>query len=260
MEAVLGGRFEEDFGPNGLSEMDAKTLGEMLSGLHKLDTSSVEIGAQKTKDLVEANLKKCSVTEEDLEHIWKTRGGYGMLLLWWWGVAFPNWLKKHHPNHFPIREEYSSRVMSLIRNVLHLKPKTQRMASVCFSHGDLWSGNLLRKGRSVLAIDFEIATTAPAFVDLGGLLFNWESHFELKPNYEDVGRREALASSYLGKCVAKEELEEVLFDLEIGFLHRYIFVLLCKHFDVNGDSLEEIKLVENGEKMVRALEKGEHVF
>ena len=48
MEAVLGGRFEEDFGPNGLTEMDAKTLGEMLSGLHKLDTGSVEMGAQKT--------------------------------------------------------------------------------------------------------------------------------------------------------------------------------------------------------------------
>ena len=260
MEAVLGGRFEEDFGPNGLSDVDAKTVGEMLRDLHKLDTRSVEMGAQKTKDLVEANMEKCSITEEDLEHIWKTRGGYGMLLLWWWGVAFPNWLKRQHPTHVPLREEYSSRVMALIRSVLCLNPKTQRMASICFSHGDLWSGNLLRKGRSVLAIDFEIATTAPAFVDLGGLLFNWEFHFDLKPIYPDQGLREALAVSYLGGSAAKEELEEALFDLEIGFLHRYIFVLLCKHFDVKGDSPEEIKLVEKGEKMVRALERGEHVF
>ena len=155
---------------------------------------------------------------------------------------------------------YSSRVMALIRSVLRLNPKTQTMASICFSHGDLWSGNLLRKGRSVLAIDFETSTTAPAFVDLGGLLFNWESHFDQKPTYPDQGQRKALALSYLGGSVTKEELEEALFDLEIGFIHRYIFVLLCKHFDVKGDSLEEIELVEKGEKMVRALERGEHVF
>ena len=102
MEAVLGGRFEEDFGPNGLSEADANTVGEMLRDIHKLDTSSVEMGAQKTKDLVEANMEKCSITEEDLELIWKTRGGYGLLLLWWWGFAFPTWLKKQHPTHVPV--------------------------------------------------------------------------------------------------------------------------------------------------------------
>jgi len=257
MEAVLGGRFEEDFGPNGLSETDAKTVGELLRYLHKLDTSSVELAAQKTKELVKANMEKCSVTEEDLECIWKTRGGYGMLLLWWWGVAFPNWLKKHHPDHFPLRKEYSSRVMALIRSALHLNPKTRSMASMCFSHGDLWSGNLLRKGRSVLAIDFEIATTAPAFVDLGGLFFNWEFHFLRKPNFPDRGPWEALAVGYLGES---GELEEVLFDLEIGFIHRYIFVLLCKHLDVKGDSLEELELVEKGEKMVRDMERGGNVL
>ena len=261
MEAVLGGRFEEDFGPNGLSEVDAKTVGEMLRDLHKLDTPSVEMAAQKTKVLVEENMEKFSVTEADLELIWKTRGGYGMLLLWWWGVAFPNWLKKHHPDHFPIRAEYNSQVMGLIQSALRLKPKSKRLASICFSHADLWSGNLLRtECRSVVAIDFEIATTAPAFVDLGGLLFNWATHFDLKPTYPDRGWQETLAASYLGRSVRKEELVETLFDLDIGFNHRYIFVLLCKHLDVKGDSLEELELVGKGEKMVRALESGENVF
>ena len=41
MEAVLGGRFDEDFGPNGLSKTDAKTVGELLRDLHKLDSGSV---------------------------------------------------------------------------------------------------------------------------------------------------------------------------------------------------------------------------
>ena len=257
MEAVLGGRFEQDFGPNGLIETDARKVAELLRGLHKLDTGSVEMAAQKTKELVEANMERCSVTEEDLERIWKTRGGYGMLLLWRWGVAFPNWLKKYHPDQFPLREKYSSRVMALIRSALCLNPKSKSMASICLSHGDLWSGNLLRKGRSVLAIDFEFATTAPAFVDLGGLLFNWAFHFLGKPNYPDRGPWEALAVNYLGES---DELEEALFDLEIGFIHRYIFLLLCIHLDVKGDSLEELELVEKGEMMVRDLERGGHLL
>ena len=58
----------------------------------------------------------------------------------------------------------------------------------------------------------------------------------------------------------KEELEEALFDMEIGFIHRYIFVLLCKHLDVKGDSLEELELVEKGEKMVRDMERGGNVL
>ena len=64
-----------------------------------------------------------------------------------------------------------------------------------------------------------------------------------------------MVESYLGGSVLKEEMEEALFDLEIGFIHRYIFVLLCKHLDVKGESLEETELVEKGEKLVKALER-----
>ena len=255
MEAVLGGIFDLNFGPDGLGEKDARSIGKLLSDLHRLDTRSVEMAAQKTKELVEAKREKCGVSEDNLEHIWETRGGYGMLLLWWWGEAFPDWLEKHHPGHFPLRKEYSLRVMALIRSALCLKPKTKSLASICFSHADLWSGNLLRRERGIVAIDFEIATTAPAFVDLGGLLFNYEWHFLEKQNYLDQWRREVLVESYLGGSVLKEEMEEALFDLEIGFIHRYIFVLLCKHLDVKGESLEETELVEKGEKLVKALER-----
>ena len=260
MEAVLGGKFEDNFGPDGLSGDDARTLGELLRDLHRLNTRSVEMAARKTRQLLEANMERCGVTEENLEHIWKTRGGYGMLLLWWWGVAFPDWLKKHHPSHFPLlSEEYNLRVMALIKRVLRLKPKTKSLASLCFSHADLWSGNLLRKDKTIVAIDFETATTAPAYVDLGGLLFNWEVHFDGKPDCPDKGRREALASSYLGGSLLGEELDRALFDLEIGFVHRYIFVLLGKHLDVNNDNLEELDLVRKGERMVSELERGSFI-
>ena len=264
MEALVGGTFEADFGPQGLNREDAKRVADLVRNLHKLDTrGSVEVAAQNTRALVEAKMEDCGMTtKDDLEQIWKTRGGYGMLLLWWWGVAYPQWLKRHHPTHFPLREEYRSRVMALIIRVLRLKTKTRTMmTSLRFSHADLWSGNLLRKDNNkILAIDFEMATTAPGFVDLGGLLFNWDFHFEENLKYLDPGIRETMVANYLGhgQSLERTEVNEALFDLEIGFLHRFIFVLLCKHLDVKEDvCLEEIMLVHKGEMMANALEREE---
>ena len=89
--------------------------------------------------------------------------------------------------------------------------------------------------------------------------------FEVKVTSNRDNLANMLASAmmtgyFLRQMEQRKELEETLFDLDIGFIHRYIFVLLCKHLDVKGDSLEELELVEKGEKMVRALESGENVF
>ena len=93
--------------------------------------------------------------------------------------------------------------MALIIRVLRLKTKTRTMmTSLRFSHADLWSGNLLRKDNNkILAIDFEMATTAPGFVDLGGLLFNWDFHFEENLKYLDPRIRETMVANYLGQIV-----------------------------------------------------------
>ena len=89
--------------------------------------------------------------------------------------------------------------------------------------------------------------------------------FEVKVTSNRDNLANMLASAmmtgyFLRQMEQRKELEETLFDLDIGFIHRYIFVLLCKHLDVKGDSLEELELVGKGEKMVRALESGENVF
>ena len=114
--------------------------------------------------------------------------------------------------------------------------------------------NLLRKGEKILAIDFETANVAPAFVDLGGLLFNWGIHFQQqKPSYLDRRRREVLIESYIGGPIKEDDVESLLFDLEIGFVHRYVYVLL---FNMMHSKEEEIKLVEMAERMLGAMERG----
>ena len=81
----------------------------------------------------------------------------------------------------------------MILRTLRLTPKTEMMAKTGFCHAGLWSANLLRKGEKILAIDFETANVAPAFVDLGSLLFNWGNHFrQRKPSYLDRRRREVV--------------------------------------------------------------------
>ena len=254
MEALQGDKFERDFGREGLSEQDAEKLGHLVQGLHRLDTGLVGKRADKIKALVEANMEKCGITAKDLEGIWNSRGGYGMLLLHWWGVAFPDWLKKNWPSRFPLGEGFTWRVMGLILRTLHLTPKTEMMAKTGFCHADLWSANLLRKGEKILAINFETANVAPAFVDLGSLLFNWGIHFQLrKPSYLDRRRREVLIESYIGGPIKEEDVESLLFNLEIGFVHRYVYVLL---FNMMHSKEEEIKLVEMAERMLEAMERG----
>ena len=78
---IDGDKFERDFGREGLSEQDAEKLGHLVQGLHRLDTGLVGKRADKIKALVEANMEKCGITAKDLEGIWNSRGGYGMLLL-----------------------------------------------------------------------------------------------------------------------------------------------------------------------------------
>ena len=85
-------------------------------------------------------------------------------------------------------------------------------------------------------------------------MFNWKFHFHKKPKYWEKKNRQVLVTSYLGESTTDEFIEEALFDLEIGFLHRFVYVLLFKLMHTKNN---EIELVEMGEMMVAALERGE---
>ena len=53
--------------------------------------------------------------------------------------------------------------------------------------------------------------------------------------------------------IKEDDVESLLFDLEIGFVHRYVYVLL---FNMMHSKEEEIKLVEMAERMLEAMERG----
>jgi len=253
IEAVHDGSFEDDFGDLGLSASQVESLGKLVAGLHLLDTKAVDVAATNARSLVEENLQECSVTEEDVEEIWQQRGGYGMLLLWWWGRAFPRWCSRQDPIH-KVESDYKARVTDLIMAAFRLSPLSRNLGKMGFCHCDLWSNNMLKKGEAIIAIDFETASTGPALLDLGSSLFAFRKQ---KLVYMERAKRELLANTFIKEAeVEADDMEKMLFDLEIGFLHRTIWVMLCCHFDLKMPK-RNARLVSIAELMVKALQQGQ---
>ena len=66
--------------------------------------------------------------------------------------------------------------------------------------------------------------------------------------------RTDLAEAYLGSSGETGEVtEELLFDLELGFLHRFVYELIWKHI---VDLQPEEDLVGKAELMLKALQRG----
>ena len=259
MEAACDGGFDQDFGGSGLATEEVKAIGSLLGRLHLLDTRVVESAANAARELVERNFEQCGVSRVELDQLWRERGGFAMLTLWWWTVAFPKYLALRNSSLLSMAPEYNKRVRSLLIDTLSLSPKSKALGKIGFTHSDLFSGNILKRGKEILAIDFEASTTGPRFLDLGGFLFLWRGHFEGMEEYQDMtGNRKfrtELAKAYFGTLGETEEMtEEVLFDLEIGFLHRFVYELIWKH--IVDLQLEE-ELVGKAELMLKALQAGQ---
>merc|ERR1712192_54584 len=145
-----------------------------------------------------------------------------------------------------------ARVANLILATLKLRPLTKSLGEVGFLHTDLWSNNLLKKGNAIIAIDFETATTGPAFVDLSSPFFTFSVD---KLKYIDKETRERLLGAFANEVGKKEKMEDMLFDLEIGFLHRMLWIILFVHMYSKTPKQNE-RLVTIGELMLKALEQG----
>ena len=122
------------------------------------------------------------------------------------------------------------------------------------SHCDCHIGNLLKKGTGenlqALLVDFEMISTAPGYVDIGTVIAK-ESNYNGGKPYLSKHKRMILAKSYVNACKKRlsqkssifccsrsskigcidNELDSVLFDIEIGFINRTLFDIMLGSYD-----------------------------
>ena len=90
MEATCDEGFDQDFGGSGLATEEVQAIGSLLGRLHLLDTRVVESAANAARKLVERNVEQCGMSRVELDQLWRERGGFARLILWWWMSPFPS--------------------------------------------------------------------------------------------------------------------------------------------------------------------------
>jgi hypothetical protein len=227
----------------------------------------VESGEKEIKEMV-LESKDCKLDENEVEELSKTWGAHGLFLMWWWCTV----MSKANFSFF-------NRTRNLLLESFTLKPF--RIKTPVVSHCDIHSGNLMKKDSDMILVDFEMVNTAPGFLDLGALLF---VNFDLDTEHMSKEKREMLVRSYLGlyeeteeskirkpsgrlccgqnKVNCREEsIEEMLYDLEIGYYFRYMFTFYCICFhgddkDIMDSGLFDL-LLDRAEAMVEAFKIAE---
>ena len=141
-----------------------------------------------------------------------------------------------------------------------IKPLTSVMSRLGFSHTDAYHGNLMRKGEKIIAIDCETASTGPAFLDFGGILWNSNTVTGRQPHLER-SLREALALSF-HQTVGENcnSIDDVLYDMELGFIHRHLWIFMCLQFGLVSKPLSTVEkigglLMEKIELMISGMER-----
>ena len=96
----------------------------------------------------------------------------------------------------------------------------------------------MRKEGRIVAIDCETAILGPAFLDFGAILWNPNVTRAKQPHIERSSR-ETLARSFYETLEEEfEKPEDVLYDLELGFLMRYLWIMLCEQFFIVSNPVE----------------------
>jgi len=259
MEEIPGGDFSQDFNSNNLKEADLEAVGILLGQLHQQPTEQVEQHAQLARELV---MKHCSVEKYQIqvEDLYQERGGYILYMIYWWMSAFPTEMSLNSTANYPLPQTYTSRLLACILRLARIKPLTRTLARHGFSHGDLWSCNMMKKGTQILAIDFDSSTVGPAFLDFGAVFFNWQTMRGIRPHMAQCMRETIAMSFYETVGVECEEMDSILYDIELAIIHRYIWFLFLFHFSLVSEPLETLEevgglMIEKMEVMVRAMEK-----
>ena len=256
MEELPDGGFANEFDSSNVTQMDMSAMGSLLGKIHMLPTKEVSGAACLAKTL----LLEHGMDQQVVEELYQSRGGYFIFLILWWKKLFPEWMAKNSPINHPLPPAYVERFLNIIIRVGRIKPLTSVMGKLGFSHSDMHHANLMRKGEKVVAIDCETASTGPALLDLGGIVWNGRATNGIMP-YIDRSFREALVLSFY-QAIGEEcrDMESALYDLELGSLYRLLWAILCSQFMVVGKSLEIVEKVggvqmEKCEVMASALER-----
>ena len=256
MEELPDGGFSDEFTSSNVTKEDMAALGFLLGKLHTLPTTE----AGKAADLAKTLLMEQGMEQGVVEELQQSAGGYLIFLIYWWKTLFPLWMAKNSPTNHPLPMAYVDRFLNIILKVGRVKPRTEVMSRLGFSHADAWHGNLMRKGERIVAIDCETASIGPAFLDFGGILWNGLSVNGGQPHLDRCLREELVLSFYRTIGEKCEKMEDVLYDLELGSIYRQLWVILCIQFGLVSKPLDTVEKIgglfmEKTELMVSGMER-----
>ena len=256
MEYLPDGGFDEEFNNYNVNKDDMAEIGSLLGQLHTLPTTEVVQAASLARNLV----LEQDMEQKLVEELYTSRGGFPFFLILWWKKWLPDWMAKYAPQNHPLPQSNVDRFLNLIVKVSRMKTLTAELSKLGFSHMDIWHGNLMRKREKIVAIDCETATVAPAFLDFGGILWNSKSLNHGQPYLNRIFREALVLSFYQSIGKNCHQIRDALYDLELAFIHRQLFCILCVHFDLVTKPLSVVEdigrlLMEKTEMMVSGMEK-----
>ena len=270
-----------DLEKDGIGPKDMFGYGVLLAGLHDLPQSLAEASSRVIKRLVIDHENIYRLSEGELDNTF----GYHWFLLYFWLEVWADWLAQERPGvSLPVG--YSRRFTAALMAGAKVQPHSSLMGRWVFSHCEIHSGTIMKKGKKMIALDFELANIAPAFIDFGGILCqfsNMNGMGEGHRKYHGKDLRKKLAYGYLGLseiehlghsssgitcCRSRAKvghgdeedgkIKRMLFDMEIGYYYRCLWNMLLIHFFISSHDPEDIDkicqlMIEKIELMLLAL-------
>ena len=111
-----------------------------------------------------------------------------------------------------------------------------------------------------MAIDCETASTGPAFLNFGGIVWNGECADGYRAHLRRDLREDLVRAFYETMGETCEDMEDALYDLELAYLHRQLWAILADFFELVGKPLATVEKIgglfmEKTEMMVAGMER-----
>ena len=206
-----------------LAEQESRIIISPYLTISRLPTHVVSHAAELARKLVQG---QGFFQQDVIEELYQSRGGFSLFWLHWWTRWFPDWMAENTPDNHHLPQSYHNRLINLLLRLSKIKPRNKIMARLGFSHCDAHFHNLMRKGTEVVAIDFERASIGPAFLDLGIIIWNSKADNGLQHHLERSLREDLVHSFFEAVEEKVENMEDILFDLELASLHQRMLCMM----------------------------------